>query len=399
MRARVADALVRPGRYGATSGQAYFSGIAAERFAIRNSGATAVVEGCGDSGAEYMTGGRLVVLGRTGRNFAAGMSGGIAYILDMDHTAHTKINRCAPFLPLTGRRASRPLRQLTLPCFAAACSEMVELGRIEDPAEIAEVRQMIEDHRHHTGSEIADRILRDFHHVRPKLRLATSFSQARLMLTLLARRRPPAFQVLPLFLRVIAHDYMHVLEAQAAKAKEEKKRLAAIDFVPSQTGSRVDLLADGLQDGLLSREPLSRALSALDSRPVTPHKPHEPSLVDLEDASMDDRSTREKLSKLDKTRGCGRALFVPRPSAALCADPALLLSQLHQVPAFQRAIPPGAQARQGLEGGHGPVRPATPVRPRASPVSAALTLDPAPPSQTDRARAQGPGRALHGLRR
>lgn len=78
--------------YGATSGQAYFRGIAAERFAVRNSGATAIVEGVGDHGCEYMTGGRVVILGPTGRNFAAGMSGGIAYVLDMTQTFRNKVN-------------------------------------------------------------------------------------------------------------------------------------------------------------------------------------------------------------------------------------------------------------------------------------------------------------------
>ncbi len=70
--------------YGATAGRAFFRGLAGERFAVRNSGACAVVEGVGDHGCEYMTGGRVVVLGPTGRNFAAGMSGGIAYVLDED---------------------------------------------------------------------------------------------------------------------------------------------------------------------------------------------------------------------------------------------------------------------------------------------------------------------------
>lgn len=70
--------------YGATSGRAYFRGIAAERFSVRNSGAVVVVEGVGDHGCEYMTGGCAVILGLTGRNFAAGMSGGIAYVLDVD---------------------------------------------------------------------------------------------------------------------------------------------------------------------------------------------------------------------------------------------------------------------------------------------------------------------------
>ena len=72
--------------YGATQGEAFFRGVAAERFCVRNSGASAVVEGVGDHGCEYMTGGRVVILGTTGRNFAAGMSGGIAYILDDNGT-------------------------------------------------------------------------------------------------------------------------------------------------------------------------------------------------------------------------------------------------------------------------------------------------------------------------
>ena len=78
--------------YGATGGRAFFSGRAGERFAVRNSGATAVVEGVGDHGAEYMTGGRIVVLGGTGRNFGAGMSGGIAYVLDHDGRFASRVN-------------------------------------------------------------------------------------------------------------------------------------------------------------------------------------------------------------------------------------------------------------------------------------------------------------------
>lgn len=173
------------------------------------------------------------------------MSGGIAYVLDVAHSFASKVNM-----------------------------EMVELGRIEDPAEIAEVRQMLEDHRHFTGSQIADRILRDFHHI------------------------------LPLFVKVLPLDYKRVLEEKKAKEIEEKKRLSTIDFVPSQTASRVDLLAEGLKDGLISRNPLSRTVSGFDSNLPTPGaKPHEPALVDLEDSMMDEKTTREKLSKLDKTRG------------------------------------------------------------------------------------------------
>src|SRR5690606_4241844 len=119
--------------YGAISGQAYFRGVAAERFCVRNSGGHAVVEGVGDHGCEYMTGGRVVVLGKTGRNFAAGMSGGIAYVLDEDGT------------------------------FAPRCNmEMVELESIEDGEESREVRAMVERHQQLTGSAVAERLLRDW---------------------------------------------------------------------------------------------------------------------------------------------------------------------------------------------------------------------------------------------
>ena len=79
--------------YGATSGKAFINGIAGERFCVRNSGATAVVEGTGDHGCEYMTGGCVVVLGPTGKNFAAGMSGGIAYVLDEDRSFYKRLNK------------------------------------------------------------------------------------------------------------------------------------------------------------------------------------------------------------------------------------------------------------------------------------------------------------------
>ena len=92
--------------YGATSGEAFIRGVAGERFAVRNSGAHAVVEGVGDHGCEYMTGGRVVVLGATGRNFAAGMSGGIAYVLDGDGQFATRANRGMVDLD-TARRGRR----------------------------------------------------------------------------------------------------------------------------------------------------------------------------------------------------------------------------------------------------------------------------------------------------
>ena len=119
--------------YGATSGDAYFRGIAAERFCVRNSGANAVVEGIGDHGCEYMTSGRVVVLGDTGRNFGAGMSGGVAYVWDR-----------------TGK-------------FSSQCNtETLELDRLEVDADIRECKEMIERHLQYTGSTVAELILNNW---------------------------------------------------------------------------------------------------------------------------------------------------------------------------------------------------------------------------------------------
>jgi glutamate synthase domain-containing protein 3 len=113
--------------YGATAGRAFFRGTAGERFAVRNSGASAVVEGVGDHGCEYMTGGRVVVLGPTGRNFAAGMSGGVAYVLDLD------LSRCNH-----------------------------ELVGIEEVDNDADLRGLVEEHFQRTGSGVAERLLADW---------------------------------------------------------------------------------------------------------------------------------------------------------------------------------------------------------------------------------------------
>ena len=116
--------------YGATSGECFFRGQAAERFAVRNSGAVAVVEGVGDHGCEYMTGGRVVILGQTGRNFGAGMSGGIAYVWDPNAL------------------------------FAPRCNmEMVELDPLDIPEEMDEVRRLIQRHADYTDSSVARRVL------------------------------------------------------------------------------------------------------------------------------------------------------------------------------------------------------------------------------------------------
>jgi len=161
--------------YGATSGEAYVCGVAGERFAVRNSGLNAVVEGVGDHGCEYMTGGRVVVLGKTGRNFAAGMSGGLAYVMDWDNDFELKCNR-----------------------------EMVELSYLEDPDETAEVKAMIERHKEYTGSKLAARILKKWEE---------------------NRRR---------FVKVLPKDYKNVLEAirqvEATGISGEEAVMAAFEL-------------------------------------------------------------------------------------------------------------------------------------------------------------------------
>jgi glutamate synthase (ferredoxin) len=125
--------------YGATAGEIFVRGMAGERFAVRNTGVNAVVEAIGDHGCEYMTGGRVIVLGRTGRNFAAGMSGGIAYILDEAGD------------------------------FSGRCNmELVALEKLTDPNEIEEVWKLIQRHRTFTESERAARILANWQEFVPK---------------------------------------------------------------------------------------------------------------------------------------------------------------------------------------------------------------------------------------
>src|SRR5438552_3680952 len=141
--------------YGATSGEAYICGIAGERFCVRNSGASAVVEAVGDHGCEYMTGGRVVVLGPTGRNFAAGMSGGIAYVFDEHGDFSRRCNK-----------------------------EMVQLTELDDEEEIETLKDMIFRHAEYTGSERATEVLLSWD------------------------------EWLPRFVRVIPNDYRRMVEAQ-----------------------------------------------------------------------------------------------------------------------------------------------------------------------------------------
>ncbi len=145
--------------YGATSGKAFMRGRAAERFCVRNSGAHAVIEGVGDHGCEYMTGGRAVILGKTGRNFASGMSGGVAYVLDEDGEFNLRCNL-----------------------------ELVDLEKVEQSEDIEELRELISEHQKYTGSTVAERLLSDWDNSLKK------------------------------FVKVMPRDYKRVLEEMKAQA-------------------------------------------------------------------------------------------------------------------------------------------------------------------------------------
>ena len=119
--------------YGATSGTAYICGVAGERFAVRNSGAYAVVEGVGEHGCEYMTGGRVVVLGKTGKNFAAGMSGGVAYVLDDKNELYKNLNK-----------------------------SMISIEKVDNKYDKKELKNLIEAHVAATGSELGQKVLDQF---------------------------------------------------------------------------------------------------------------------------------------------------------------------------------------------------------------------------------------------
>ena len=148
-----------------TAGEAYFAGKAGERFCVRNSGVTAVVEGTGDHGCEYMTGGRVICLGRTGRNFAAGMSGGLAYVLDDDNRFR---RRCNP--------------------------AMVDIEQMAaDDEDVTELRQIISTHYELTGSPRAAEILADWNNYVTR------------------------------FVRVFPHEFRRVLNEMAAKAETAKE--------------------------------------------------------------------------------------------------------------------------------------------------------------------------------
>src|SRR5262249_2521164 len=160
--------------YGATAGEAYIGGMAGERFCVRNSGVNAVVEAVGDHGCEYMTGGRVVILGPTGRNFAAGMSGGIAYVLDEGGD------------------------------FPKNCDmEIVKLVKLDDPEEIELVQGMVRKHAHYTNSDRAWKVLALWD------------------------------ELLPKFVKVYPNDYRRVIETQkrfkATGLSEDEAIMAAFE--------------------------------------------------------------------------------------------------------------------------------------------------------------------------
>jgi glutamate synthase domain-containing protein 3 len=161
--------------YGATAGRAFFRGRAGERFAVRNSGASAVIEGVGDHGCEYMTGGRVVVLGATGRNFAAGMSGGIAYVLDESGAFPERCN--------TG---------------------LVGLDQL-DEADVETLRALVEEHLERTGSAVAQRVLADWE------------------------------AILPAFVKVMPHDYKRALAEGFVDRHDHPVSAGGTGFVTSES--------------------------------------------------------------------------------------------------------------------------------------------------------------------
>ena len=141
--------------YGATSGKAFINGVAGERFCVRNSGCTAVVEGVGEHGCEYMTGGRVVVLGKTGKNFAAGMSGGIAYVLDEDRDLYTKLNK-----------------------------ELVITEAVTSKYDVLELKELIEEHVKATDSSKGKEILKNFGEYLPKFKKIIPYDYKRMLNTI-----------------------------------------------------------------------------------------------------------------------------------------------------------------------------------------------------------------------
>ncbi|KAF4516910.1 hypothetical protein B566_EDAN007998 [Ephemera danica] len=207
--------------YGATSGRAFFRGIAAERFCVRNSGVVAVVEGVGDHGCEYMTGGMVVILGLTGRNFAAGMSGGIAYVLDVDGSFRKKCN-----------------------------PEMVELLTLEKPEDLKTVADLLKEFQVKTGSLIAAELL--------------------------VQWPTPAAR----FVKVFPYEYQRALRQLAEEAATVPSEVKAEVKEPPKPEPKVKDIEDAVPDSVMDKKRLEKVLDKTRGfvkyqRETAPYRPAE----------------------------------------------------------------------------------------------------------------------------
>jgi glutamate synthase (NADPH/NADH) large chain len=175
--------------YGAIAGECYFRGVAGERFAVRNSGAVAVVEGVGDHGCEYMTGGVVVVLGQTGRNFAAGMSGGIAYVLDEDGAFSTRCNLSMVDLEPVGAEETAMTEKYH------QSGDLETHGKVDVMSDMTRfdaerLRQLVEKHLRYTGSTRARQVLDDWETYRAKFRKVMPIEYRRALTEMQKKAQP-----------------------------------------------------------------------------------------------------------------------------------------------------------------------------------------------------------------
>ena len=213
--------------YGAIAGEAYFEGVAGERFAVRNSGAVAVVEGTGDHGCEYMTGGVVVVLGETGRNFAAGMSGGVAYVYDPDGRFGALCNMAMVELePIGPGRAGRPRRRGRAAAAsgrsASTNNGMGDLLRFD----AERLRILVERHLLHTGSARAAEILDNWDEaLAPFVKVMPTDYRTRAAWTWPpnARRPPPSPRNRPFKFRSVPDGQAHRLPGNRAPGPRLRK--------------------------------------------------------------------------------------------------------------------------------------------------------------------------------
>lgn len=228
--------------YGATSGKAFFRGQAAERFCVRNSGAVAVCEGCGDHGCEYMTGGKALVLGLTGRNFAAGMSGGLAYVYDKEKLFHQRCN-----------------------------TESVSLDPLVDEEDLNFVFDLLSEFQIKTGSEVATYIINHWNSEQHD------------------------------FIKVFPHEYRRCLEKQAEEARElAPKFAAAVEEEIKMSQLVTDSPSKSLKNDF--KEEIINELK--DDGGMMNGKPEEPKVVDIEDAIQNVARDQKNLEKTyDKLRG------------------------------------------------------------------------------------------------